>query len=301
MKDDKESFGFLSAIVDVCYKSCAFVGATYSLYSTLQTWLASEGETSSALALFLRSFLEQFPFSFSVALKILRYSFLLFFIWDAVLPYFLPIKFQSSEKKCRILFRRDILSCSGGAILVPVNDALSCDESQIAKHGLHRQLLQRYNQRDWIENAFQEARNHARPKKNGLYPMGYAFSARTPDNKQIIFFVMHHLKSQASPTSEPKQSDDALYKLFSEQELPPLDGNRLYAPIVGTGETRLPVSKQEMAGQIAKALARANTANVLSVRELYIVFRPKRFLEVNMRQLRNTIKDYAKYCPSCCR
>ena len=52
---------------------------------------------------------------------------------------------------------------------------------------------------------------------------------------------------------------------------------------------------------IAKALARANTANVLSVRELYIVFRPKRFLEVNMRQLRNTIKDYAKYCPSCCR
>ena len=258
-----------------------------------------------------RTFLHGWTFKYDIyaAIVLFTASFLVYFVVLTFFLYFGTVKIDNA--RCIQVRFRDVLSYkkSKGAILVGINDKLECTESEVAEDSLHWTLIRRANQQrgnsnapTWIEKAFSKAKRDA--KKNGFkeadgrYSNGYAFVAEDDEEHQFVFLVMSSLPASGAATTTMKTVCDALDKLFTNTKIA-ISNNRLYAPPIGTGRARLPNDKQEMAVSMAAAFAHAKTQGSLPVHKLVIIFRPKRFFQINMEKLYQRIKMCAQICSGC--
>ena len=263
-------------------RNLTWVGGLYSAYATLR---------------------ELLPLPEPVFVPVLVIWLVSYAFW---LAYFLhetchhTARVHSSGNSIQVDFADDILSCHDGSILVGINDELICTPDRIGPKSLHKQVLDSYGP-DWMNRVFAQARQNATPDADGCYPMGYAFTADSPDSDKthsFVFLVMSKLhQNAAGAQTTEKDVYQALIQLFRRRDIL-IRNHTLYAPPLGTGEASLSIDKQDMAKRIALAFARS-TVQTMSVHKLHIVLRASMRNDIDMAALNADIDQFAQRCSVC--
>lgn len=274
--------------------SFAILGTIYSFYSIFK-------ETSTVV--------DKLNFDFKLSVEILIASYVFFCIRSACNFFFMRFPIMSPESDKSISVRiGNILGMNDGTILIAINNDLIYDPKKIGSDSLHNQLIKKYGY-NWMKSIIDEEKQKPKSFVGNKYPYGYSFTATAPHPKnkflfnrkqqEFLFLVTSELQRDGVPTTSPKIIYESLNKLFADSNSFRLKNNRLYVPLIGTGFSALPYSRQLIAELIAFCFINNIKDMGGTVQHLAITFRPHTLDRINLVSLKENISAFIHNCKKC--
>lgn len=207
------------------------------------------------------------------------------------------IRYAISDKQI-IISPGDILRKKKGAIVIGINNQLITDPDQIGRKSLHREIVRRYGE-EKITEEFEKEKElrqmRGQSKQNDFFTRELA-------GKQFIFLMMSRIQKPEVAATSKDEIQKAFYNLLSSHTDIRIDSNRLYCPLLGTGEGGVNASADEIAALIVwefMKFLKENHGDMNRIKDFRVVVYWKDIFRVDWKEVRRKIDCLIENCQEC--
>lgn len=214
-----------------------------------------------------------------------------------LLKYRCFIRYVISDKQI-VIKPGNILSKRKGAIIVGINNQLITDPDKIGRKSLHREIVRRYGKEKIAEEFKKERKFREKQEEHNRK----CFFSREINGKQFVFLMMSRIQKPEVAATSKDEIVSALDHFFNSHTDIRIDSNRLYCPLLGTGEGGINASNDEMANLIVREYVRFlkhNDEEVNRIKDFQVIVYWKDIFRVNFKEIRRKVDCLVENCYEC--